>query len=224
MRVLIVEDDLDIAAQLREALEQAGYLVDHAGDGEEGLYWGETNVYDAIVLDLGVSVIDGLSVLARWRVGGIRTPVLILSARSTWRDKVQGLRGGADDYLAKPFEPEEVTARIDAIMRRASGHATPLLSYGPITLDTGAKRVSLAGEPVKLTPMEFRLLLILMHRRGKVVSKTDLADKLQGPEAESGSNTIEVLINRLRRKLGENLIVTHRGHGYTFGTADDAAK
>ena len=224
MRVLIVEDDRDIAGQVREALERAGYLVDQAGDGEEGLYWGETMAYDAIVLDLGLPMLDGLSVLARLRESGVGTPVLVLSARSTWRDKVQGLRGGADDYLAKPFEPEEVVARIDTIIRRAAGHTTSVLTCGPVELDIGAKRVSVGGRPVKLTPMEYRLLSVLMHRRGTVVSKADLADRLHGPEADTDSNTIEVLINRLRRKLGDNLITTHRGLGYTFGTPGNAAK
>ena len=224
MRVLVIEDDPDVAAQVGEALERAGYLVDLAKDGEEGKYFGETKAYDAIVLDLGLPVIDGLSVLTHWRQDGLKTPVLVLSARSTWRDKVQGLRGGADDYLAKPFELEEVVARVDTIIRRAAGQASSVIAYGEVSLDTDAKRISLGGRPLKLTAMEYRVLSILMHRRGKVVSKADLSDRLYGPEADAESNTIEVLVNRLRGKLGDNLIATHRGHGYQFGAPDEPAK
>lgn len=221
MRILVVEDDADVAASIRDALEQSGYLVDHASDGEEGQYWGETNAYDAIVLDLGLPVIDGVTLLASWRENGVAAPVLVLSARSTWRDKVMGLRAGADDYLAKPFHGEEVVARLEALIRRAGGHSSPILTSGPVTLDMGAKRVTLDGKPVKLTPMEFRLLAIIMHRAGAVVSKGDLADRLHGPEADLDSNSIEVIINRLRRKLGENVIMTHRGQGYALGVPEN---
>lgn len=224
MRILVIEDDPDVATQVGEALEEAGYLVDLTNDGEEGKYFGETKAYDAVVLDLGLPIIDGLSVLAHWRQKGGKTPVLVLSARSTWRDKVQGLRGGADDYLAKPFELEEVVARVDTIIRRAAGLASSIIAYGEVALDTDGKRVTLDSRPLKLTAMEYRVLTILMHRRGKVVSKADLSDRLYGPEGDSESNTIEVLINRLRGKLGGNLITTHRGHGYQFGTPDETAK
>ena len=214
MRVLVVEDDPHVARQLQATLRKGGYTVDLARDGEEGHFLGKTEPYDAVVLDLGLPVIDGLTVLERWREAECNMPVLILTARDTWREKVTGLRTGADDYLAKPFEPEEVLARVEALIRRASGHASPVLECGPLRLDTSTHRVTLAGSLVELTAMEFRALSYLMHHDGKVISKTELIEHLYGQDFDSDSNVIEVLINRLRRKLDADRIQTHRGRGY----------
>jgi two-component system OmpR family response regulator len=214
MRVLIVEDDHRVAEQARRALEVAGFVVDLAHDGEEGHFLGDTEPYDAVVLDLGLPMLDGLSVLQRWRQDGRAMPVLILTARGTWREKVMGLRAGADDYLAKPFEMEEMLARVEALIRRAAGHASPVLDYGPLRLDTTIHRLTMAGAPVELTALEFRLISYLLHHQGEVVSKTELSEHIYGYDEDRDSNTIEVLINRLRRKLAPELIRTHRGQGY----------
>jgi two-component system OmpR family response regulator len=223
MRVLIVEDDQRVAAQAKRTLEKAGFVVDLAGDGEEGHFLGDTEPYDAVVLDLGLPVLDGLSVLQRWRQDGRTMPVLILTARGTWREKVMGLRAGADDYLAKPFEMEEMLARVEALIRRAAGHASPVLECGPLRLDTTSYRVTMAGAPVELTALEFRLISYLLHHRGKVVSKTELNEHIYGYDEDRDSNTIEVLINRLRRKLAPELIRTHRGQGYQLLGPDHAS-
>ena len=214
MRVLVVEDDPQVARQIESALRRNGYAVDLARDGEEGSLLGETEPYDVAVLDLGLPAIDGLTLLRRWREQGYAMPVLVLTARDTWRDKVRGLRAGADDYLGKPFEPEEMVARVEALIRRASGHASPVLACGPVVLDTGSKLVTLGGSRVELTAMEFRSLSYLMHNGGKVISKTELTEHLYAQDFDSFSNVIEVLINRLRKKLGADLIKTHRGLGY----------
>jgi two-component system, OmpR family, response regulator len=214
MRVLIVEDDHRVAEQARRTLEVAGFVVDLAHDGEEGHFLGDTEPYDAVVLDLGLPMLDGLSVLQRWRQDGRAMPVLILTARGTWREKVMGLRAGADDYLAKPFEMEEMLARVEALIRRAAGHASPVLDYGPLRLDTTIHRLTMAGAPVELTALEFRLISYLLHHQGEVVSKTELSEHIYGYDEDRDSNTIEVLINRLRRKLAPELIRTHRGQGY----------
>jgi len=214
MRVLVVEDDQHVARQIEATLLKSGYAVDLARDGEEGHFLGETETYDAVVLDLGLPLVDGLTVLRRWREEGLSMPVLILTARDTWREKVTGLRAGADDYLAKPFELEEMLARIEALTRRASGHASPVLECGPVRLDTTTNRVTLDGNLVELTALEFRTLSYLMHYDGKVISKTELIDHIYGQGFDSFSNVIEVLMNRLRKKLGADLIKTHRGQGY----------
>jgi two-component system, OmpR family, response regulator len=214
MRVLVVEDDRRLAEQVRRTLAAAGFAVDLAPDGEEGHFLGDTEPYDAVVLDLGLPVLDGLSILQRWREDGRRMPVLILTARGTWREKVTGLRAGADDYLAKPFAMEELLARVQALIRRASGHASPLLECGPLRLDTTSHRLTLDGMPVELTALEYRLLAYLMHHPGKVASKTELSEHLYGYDEDRDSNTIEALVTRLRRKLAPELIRTYRGQGY----------
>ena len=214
MRVLVVEDDADISRQLVTVLTDAGYAVDAAADGEEGHYLGETEPYDAILLDLGLPAIDGVTVLERWRRAGIKTPVLILTARDRWTDKLAGFDAGADDYVAKPFYVEEVLARLRALVRRAAGHATSELECGPLRLDTRAARVSVDGTPVKLTALEYRLLAYLMMHKGRVVSRTELVEHLYDQDFDRDSNTIEVFVGRLRKKLGADLIETIRGQGY----------
>ncbi len=214
MRILVVEDDTQIARQVETALAQAGYVVDVAHDGEEGHFLGDNEPYDAVVLDLGLPMIDGLSVLRNWRRDGHTMPVLILTARSTWRDTVKGLREGADDYLKKPFELEELLARLEALIRRSSGNANPLLTCGAIELDTGSSRVVFEGFPVDLTALEFRTLSYLLHHKGDVISKTELTEHIYGQDFDRDSNVIEVLINRLRKKLSSQIIKTRRGLGY----------
>ena len=214
MRLLVVEDDKDLNRQLVTALQNAGYAVDAAFDGEEGHFLGDTEPYDAIVLDLGLPRMDGVSVLEKWRRGGRRTPVLILTARDRWSDKVQGFDAGADDYVTKPFHMEEVLARLRALVRRAAGHATSELSCGPVLLDTRSSRVIVDGNPVKLTSHEYRLLSYLMHHQGRVVSRVELVEHLYDQDFDRDSNTIEVFIGRLRKKLGVEVIQTVRGLGY----------
>ena len=214
VKVLIVEDEPLLAKQLSGALREAGYAVDCAGDGERADFLGRTEQYDAIVLDLGLPKVDGLTLLGRWRDAGLATPVLILTARGSWHEKVQGIDGGADDYVAKPFQMEEVLARLRALIRRASGHVGPELRCGDVTLDPRAARVTLAGAPVKLTGHEFRVLSYLMHHRGRVVSQGELTEHIYSQDFDRDSNTVEVFIARLRRKLGTSFIETVRGMGY----------
>ena len=214
MRILLVEDDPLLRAQLRAGLEDAGYAVDEAGNGPDAQHLGETEPFDAVVLDLGLPGLDGLSVLRRWRTGGCTMPVLILTARDGWHEKVTGIDAGADDYLAKPFHLEELLARLRALIRRAQGLASPLLACGAIALDTRSGRVSLHGSPVGLTSHEYRLLAYLMHRPGQVVSRTELVEHLYAQDFDRDSNTIEVFVGRLRRKLGSGAIETVRGLGY----------
>lgn len=223
MRVLVVEDDVDISRQLVTVLTDAGYAVDAAADGEEGHFLGETEPYDAILLDLGLPALDGVTVLERWRRAGIKTPVLILTARDRWSDKVAGFDAGADDYVAKPFYVEEVLARLRALVRRAAGHATSDLECGPLRLDTRAARVSIDGTPIKLTALEYRLLAYLMMHKGRVVSRTELVEHLYDQDFDRDSNTIEVFVGRVRKKLGVNLIQTVRGLGYCLAQPEDAA-
>ena len=216
MRVLIVEDEPTLAKQLKTALEGAGYAVDHAADGEDGHYLGSTEAYDAVILDLGLPEIDGLTVLDRWRKEGRTTPVLLLTARDSWSDKVAGLDAGADDYLAKPFQTEELIARLRALIRRATGNASSELIAGDVRLDTRSGRVTLAGDPVKLTAQEFKLLSYLMHNKGKMVSRTELIEHIYDQDFDRDSNTIEVFITRIRKKLGADIISTTRGLGYSL--------
>ena len=223
MRLLVVEDDPDLRRQLTAALADGGYAVDAAKDGEEGHFLGDTEPYDAVVLDLGLPIIDGVSVLEKWRRAGRKMPVLILTARDRWSDKVAGFDAGADDYVAKPFHMEEVLARIRALLRRAAGHATSELSVGPVVLDTKSSRVSVDGMPVKLTSLEFRLLSYLMHHKGKVVSRTELVEHLYDQDFDRDSNTVEVFVGRLRKKLGVDVLHTIRGMGYTVTEPDNAA-
>ena len=214
MRVLLVEDEPTLAAQLRQVLAEAGYAVDHAADGREAWYLGGVQPYDAIVLDLGLPVLDGLSVLKRWRSEGVSTPVLVLTARDQWHEKVAGIDAGADDYLTKPFHTEELLARVRALIRRAQGLSSPLLQCGPLALDTRSGRVLLDGQPVSLTSHEYRLLAYLMHHPGELVSRSDLTEHLYAQDTERDSNTIEVFVARLRKKLPADLIETVRGLGY----------
>ncbi|MBS3962020.1 MAG: response regulator transcription factor [Sandarakinorhabdus sp.] len=216
MRILIVEDEPSLARQLRQTLESAGYAVDSAHDGEEGQFLGETESYDAVILDLGLPEVDGLTVLDRWRKAGLRMPVLVLTARDSWSDKVAGLDAGADDYLAKPFQSEELIARLRALIRRASGNASSELVAGDVRLDSRSGRVTLAGEPVKMTAQEYKLLSYLMHHKGKVVSRTELIEHIYDQDFDRDSNTIEVFITRIRKKLGAELITTIRGLGYSL--------
>lgn len=214
MRLLVVEDDKDLNRQIVTALENAGYAVDKALDGEEGLYLGETEPYDAVILDLGLPKVDGVAVLQAWRRAGKTMPVLILTARDRWSDKVGGFDAGADDYVVKPFHVEELLARVRALLRRAAGHATSELVCGPVRLDTRASRVVVDGNPVKLTSHEYRLLSYLMHHQGRVVSRTELVEHLYDQDFDRDSNTIEVFVGRLRKKLGVDIIETVRGLGY----------
>jgi two-component system OmpR family response regulator len=216
MRVLVVEDEPNLLRQLKAALEGAGYAVDTAADGEDAQYLGSTENYDAVVLDLGLPEIDGLTVLDRWRKDGRAMPVLVLTARDSWSDKVAGLDAGADDYLAKPFQTEELIARLRALIRRAAGQATSELTAGGVRLDSRSGRVTLDGEPVKLTAQEFKLLSYLMHHKGKVVSRTELIEHIYDQDFDRDSNTIEVFITRIRKKLGPDLISTTRGLGYSL--------
>jgi two-component system OmpR family response regulator len=222
MRILVVEDDPDINRQLVAALKDQGYVVDAAKDGEEGHYLGDTEPYDAVVLDLGLPVIDGVSVLEKWRRAGRKMPVLILTARDRWSDKVAGFDAGADDYVAKPFHMEELLARVRALLRRSAGQATSELSVGPVTLDTKSARVAVNGMAVKLTSLEFRLLSYLMHHKGKVISRTELVDHLYDQDFDRDSNTIEVFVGRLRKKLGVDVLHTIRGMGYCVSEPDNA--
>jgi two-component system OmpR family response regulator len=214
LRLLVIEDDKDINRQIVAALEHAGYAVDHALDGEEGHFLGETEPYDAVVLDIGLPKKDGITILEAWRASGRMMPVLILTARDRWSEKVQGFDAGADDYLAKPFHMEELLARIRALLRRATGHATNELVCGSVRLDTKSGRVIVDGAPIKLTSHEYRLLAYLMHHGGRIVSRTEIIEHLYDQDFDRDSNTIEVFVGRLRRKLGVDLIQTVRGLGY----------
>ena len=216
MRVLVVEDNVELARQIKRALEHALYVAEVAHDGEEGVFLGDTERYDAVVLDLGLPKLDGIEVLERWRSSGNTVPVIILTSRQTWREKVAGLRAGADDYLAKPFEYEELLARLEALIRRSSGHSSPLLACecGRVVMDTSCARVTMDGALVSLTALEFRTLHYLMLHQGDVVSKTELTEHIYGQDFDRDSNVIEVLINRLRGKLCPGMIETRRGLGY----------
>ena len=222
MRILVVEDDKDLNRQLVESLQQNGYVVDKAFDGEEGHFLGDTEPYDAIVLDLGLPVLDGVSVLSKWRRAGKKTPVLILTARDRWSDKVAGFDAGADDYVTKPFHMEEILARLRALVRRAAGHASSELLCGAVSLDTANTKVTVDGKAIKLTSLEFRLLNYLMLHAGKVVSRTELVEHLYDQDFDRDSNTIEVFVGRLRKKLGVDVLQTIRGMGYTMSETGHA--
>ncbi|MGE3345200.1 MAG: response regulator transcription factor [Vicinamibacterales bacterium] len=217
MRVLVVEDEPAIARQLRHALEGAGYAVDEAADGGRADFLVQTTSYDALVLDLGLPQVDGMTLLQRWRQAGIATPVLVLTARTSWHEKVQGIDAGADDYVSKPFETEEVLARIRALIRRAAGQLTTELRHGAVRLDPRTARVTLDGAPVKLTSHEYRVLAYLMHHRDRVVSQAELTEHIYAQDFDRDSNTVEVFVARLRRKLGAAVIETARGLGYRMG-------
>ena len=214
MRVLLVEDDPRIAADVARSLEFAGYVVETVGDGEEAWFRGDTEDYGAVVLDLGLPRMDGLSVLKRWRANGRQMPVLILTARGSWAERVDGIDAGADDYLPKPFRSEELLARLRAIIRRASGHAAPVLEAGELALDERQMRVTMRGAPVALSQLEYRLVAHLLRNRGRVVPQHELDENVYGSGQDHDSNALEVLVRRVRRKLGAEAIETRRGFGY----------
>jgi two-component system, OmpR family, response regulator len=217
VRILVVEDQPRLSEQLADALEDAGYAVDRAVDGTRADFLVETETYDAVLLDLGLPKIDGLTLLRKWRENGHTVPVLVLTARGSWHEKVQGIDSGADDYVAKPFRMEELLARLRALIRRASGQVTPRIQCGPVALDTRLAKVTLDGVAVKLTSHEFRVLSYLMHHRDRVVSQAELTEHIYAQDFDRDSNTVEVFIARLRRKLGSSVIETVRGLGYRIG-------
>jgi two-component system OmpR family response regulator len=223
MRLLVVEDDQDLSRQLVSALSQAGYAVDTAFDGEEGHFLGDTEPYDAVILDLGLPKLDGISVLEAWRRADKKMPVLILTARDRWSEKVAGIDAGADDYVVKPFHVEEVMARVRALLRRSAGHARSELECGPLRLDTKLARLYVSGVPIKLTSLEYRLLAYLMHHQGRVVPRIELVEHLYEQDFDRDSNTIEVFIGRLRKKIPADMIRTVRGLGYCIATPENEA-
>ena len=214
MKILVIEDNIDLARQIKAELEKMMYVVDVAYDGEEGFFLGDTEPYDAVILDLGIPKLDGLAVLEQWRENGNQVPVVVLTSRKTWREKVLGLRAGADDYIGKPFEYEELAARIEAVIRRSAGRASSTLRCGSLMLDPACARVTMDGKHVDLTALEYRTLEYLMQHQGEVVSKTELTEHIYHQDFNLDSNVIEVLINRLRKKLASDLIHTRRGLGY----------
>jgi len=214
VRVLVVEDEASLARQLLESIRRAGYAVDYAADGERAELLAHDEPYDAVVLDLGLPKVDGLTLIRRWRESGRSIPVLVLTARGSWHDKVQGIDSGADDYLSKPFRMEELLARLRALIRRSSGQVTPELRCGPLVLDPRSSKVTLDGAEVKLTSHEFRVLSYLMHHSQRVVSQSELTEHIYSQSFDRDSNTVEVFIARLRRKLGPAFIETVRGLGY----------
>jgi two-component system OmpR family response regulator len=218
VKVLVVEDERALSNQLRDALGHAGYAVDCASTGDDADFLVHTERYDCLLLDLGLPRVDGLTVLRRWREAGLQVPVLVLTARGSWSERVLGIDTGADDYLAKPFRIEEVLARVRALIRRAHGHARAEIHCGAVTLDTRQARVTVAGQPVSLTSHEYRTLAFLMHHEGRVVSRTELTEHIYAQDRERDSNTVEVFVARLRRKLGATVIETVRGLGYRIGT------
>ncbi len=214
MKILVVEDDRRLAEFLDETLESAGFVVEVAHDGERADFLGCTEIYDAMVLDLGLPKLDGLTVLQNWRNADQHAPVLILTARGRWSEKLAGFNAGANDYLTKPFEMEEVVVRLRALIRRNAGHATVELKCGPLALDTMSGRVTDDGMPLKLTALEFRVVSYLMHHQNKVISRTELMEHVYGDDSDPDSNVIDVIIGRIRRKLTENMITTVRGRGF----------
>lgn len=218
MRILIVEDERKIAEDLRLALEAAGYVTDLAADGEAAWFKGDTEDYDAVILDLGLPKLDGMTVLRRWREAERLMPVLALTARDSWRDKVDGIDAGADDYLTKPFRIEEVVARIRSLIRRAAGRASSCIKIDHVTLDVKEMDARIEDRPVGLTSLEFRCLNYLMHNNGRVISQGELTEHVYGQDFPHESNAVEVLIARLRKKLGVAFIRTRRGEGYIIGS------
>ena len=214
MRILVVEDNPDLRRQLADALSQSGYAVDLASDGEDGHFLGDTEPYDAVILDLGLPKMDGVTILERWREDGRDFPVLILTARDRWSEKVAGFDAGADDYLTKPFITEELLARLRALLRRATGHSAAALECGELRVDTRSARATVKGAPIKLTAHEYRVLSYLMHHQGRVVPRTELVEHIYDQDFDRDSNTIEVFIGRLRKKIGSDRIQTERGLGY----------
>jgi DNA-binding response OmpR family regulator len=220
MRILLVEDEPRIVADLADTLRTAGYLVETVGDGEEAWFRGDTEDYDLVVLDLGLPKIDGLTVLKRWRAGGRNMPVLVLTARGAWSERVEGIDAGADDYLPKPFHMEELLARVRALIRRSAGIGESIVTAGPLKLDVRQMRVTRNDRPITLSPLEYRLLAYLMHHKGRVVPPSELLEHLYGDDDARDTNALEAVITRLRRKLGAAAIETRRGFGYVM--ADEA--
>ena len=220
MRILVVEDEPRIAADVRAALEAAGYLVDIARDGEEAWFFGDTEDYDLVILDLGLPKIDGLAVLKRWRDAGRTMPVLVLTARGSWSERVEGIDAGADDYLPKPFRMEELVARVRAVIRRSAGHAGSIIEAGPLTLDLRQMRLTKDGVPVALSPLEYRLIAYLMHHKRRVVPAPELLEHVYGDDDGRDVNALEALVARLRKKLGPGAIETRRGFGYLIAAED----
>ena len=217
MKILLVEDNPELSRRLIEGLRGEGFVVEHAADGGMGFDLGRTEDFDAVILDLGLPDMQGVDVLKRWRKAGREMPVLILTARGSWTEKVEGLNAGADDYITKPSHVQEIAARLRALIRRSAGKSTPTLMHNDIELTPSSGTVTVAGNPVDLTAQEFRLLNYFMHRKGRVISQSDLIEHLYPHEAERDPNTIEVYVARLRRKLGRDAIKTLRGLGYRFG-------
>jgi DNA-binding response OmpR family regulator len=220
MRVLVVEDEPRIAADISAALKAAGYVPEVATDGEDAWFRGDTQDYDLIVLDLGLPRLDGLAVLKRWRTEGRNTPILVLTARGAWSERVEGIDAGADDYLPKPFRMEELIARVRALIRRSAGHGAAVIEAGPLSLDTRQMRLTVDGVPVALSPLEYRLVAYLLHHKGRVVPPSELIEHLYGDDDARDANALEAIITRLRRKLGAGAIETRRGFGYCI--PDDA--
>ena len=214
MRALVVEDDPSVAPDVAQALRAAGFVVDVATDGEDAWYRGDVEEYDIVILDLGLPRLDGLSVLKKWRASDRLFPVLILSAREDWTEKVEGIEAGADDYLGKPFEMGELVARVRALVRRAAGKASAVIEIGRLTVDTRRMSVSVDSRPLRLSPLEFRFVDYLAHQPGRAVSAGELAEHLYGAAETGDANAIEALVVRLRRKLGAEVITTRRGFGY----------
>ncbi|WP_322894157.1 MULTISPECIES: response regulator transcription factor [unclassified Yoonia] len=214
MKILVTEDDPTLCAQIAEALRAAGMIVDTAHDGEDGEFLGSTETYDAAVLDLGLPGLDGVEVLTRWRASGVTIPVLILTARDEWADKVRGFRAGADDYVVKPFRMDEVVLRLQTLIRRAAGHASAIVTAGDLDLDTSSGQITQAGMPVRLTAFENRLLAYLILHKGRIVSRTELSDHMYDHAADRDFRSLEVVIGRIRRKIGMDRIETRRGEGY----------
>ncbi|MEX0386572.1 response regulator transcription factor [Spiribacter onubensis] len=221
MRVLVVEDDPIIRADLGDALTAAGFLAESCGDGNEALFRGDTEDYDLIVLDLGLPSLDGLSILRQWRDNGRGMPVLVLTARGTWSERVAGIEAGADDYLPKPFHMEELVARARALVRRAAGHGSAIQTLGDLRLDANQMRVTQRGKPVSLTALEYRLVAYLFHHRDRTVPVTELLEHLYGDDESRDVNAIEAVITRLRRKMGAEVIGNRRGFGYYLRGTDE---
>jgi two-component system, OmpR family, response regulator len=222
VKILLVEDDLALASRIERMLSAAGFSVQHVQDGREALHVGENYPLDAMVLDLGLPLLDGASVLDRLRAQGVVCPVLVLTARSRWSDKLSAFNAGADDYVTKPFEMEELVLRLRALIRRSTGHPSPMLACGPLRMDTRDQKVTVHGEPVQLTAHETRMLTYLLHHRDRIVSRTEIFEHVYDADADRDSNVIDVLMARIRRKLGVPLIQTVRGAGYRLSADANA--